>query len=83
MAHPGIEVLSPAEASRVAQEVSEHVGTAVEAPQVHAMAQVAQTRDPDVLRFVAKFLGTVEAEEGRRKELVAGWGITKQHRLRD
>jgi hypothetical protein len=72
MAHPGIEVLSPAEASRVAQEVSEHVGTTVEAPQVHAMAQVAQTRDPDVLRFVAKFLGTVEAQAVRRKEIVAG-----------
>jgi len=72
MAQPVMEVLSPAEASRVAQEVSAHVGAAVEAPQVHAMARVAQTRDPDVLLFVHKFLTAVQAKPVRRKELLAG-----------
>ena len=72
MAQPVIEVLSAAQASRVAQEVSEHVGTPVEAHQVHAMARVAQTRDLAVLRFVDDFLTVIEAKSVRREEIVAG-----------
>lgn len=72
MTEPAAEVLSPAQASRVAQEVSERVGTLVEAPQVHAMAKVAQTRDPYVLEFLDRFLTVVKAKAARREALVAG-----------
>lgn len=72
MAQPVTEVLSAAQASRVAQEISEHVGTPVDAPQVHAMARVAQTRDLAALRFVGDFLTVIEAKSVRREEIVAG-----------
>lgn len=72
MAQPGSEVLSAAQASRVAREVSEQVGGAVEAPQVHAMARVARTRDPDVLLLVDRVLTVVRANAARRSEIVAG-----------
>lgn len=72
MAQQAAPGLSRAQASRVAQEISERFGTRVEAPQVHAMARVAQTSDPEVLRFVARFLSLVEAKPVRREEIVAG-----------
>lgn len=66
------DTISPARASRVAREVSEHVGERVDPPQVQAMARVARTRDVDVLAFVEKFLIAAEAKAGRRDALVAG-----------
>src|SRR5262245_57144130 len=72
MAQTAVEALSPAQASRVAHEISEHFGTRIEAPQVRAMARVARTSDPDVLRFVARFLSLVAAKPVRREEIVAG-----------
>jgi len=66
------DVISPAQASKVAREVSEQVGERVDPPQVQAMARVARTRDVDVLAFVEKFLIAVEAKAARRDALVAG-----------
>lgn len=65
------EVLSAAQASKVARAVAEQVGEHVDTPQVHAMAKVAQTRDRGVLRFVEKFLTVAKVKTVRREALVA------------
>jgi len=69
---PIADVLSPAQASRVAHEVSEQLGSLVAPPQVQAMAKVAQTRDPVVLEFLDRFLSVVKARAGASEALVAG-----------
>jgi hypothetical protein len=66
------DIVSPAQASRVAREVSEQVGERVDPPQIQAMARVARTHDVDVLAFVERFLIAAEAKAGRRGALVAG-----------
>lgn len=71
MAETVQELFSPAQASKLAHELSERVGKPIEAPQVRAMAKVVQTRDPDVLGFVREFLTVAEAKIVRREALVA------------
>ena len=64
-------VLSQAKASRLARELSAQVGERVDTPQIQAMARVAQTRDPEVLGFVKRFLTVAEERTVRPEALVA------------
>lgn len=66
------EVLSAAQASKLAREISEQLGKRVGAPQVHAMAKLARTRDLEVLGFVEKFLTVAEEKTVRSEALVRG-----------
>jgi hypothetical protein len=59
-------------------EVSEHVGTPVEAPQVHAMARVAQTRDGcPALRRPVPDPGRSEGVQRRRRHTKAMAVVTQ------
>lgn len=67
--------LSAEKASRLARELSAQVGERVGPSQIRAMARLAQTRDPEVLGFVEKFL-TLTKEKGLRARALVG-GLTE------
>lgn len=64
--------LSARRASKVAHEIADLMGESVAPKQIQAMAKVARSHDPDVVRFVDRFLTVVEVKSVKRRALVAG-----------